>query len=115
MAAIPQTVASTTGVPTTVARQTLSASDTLTYTQGAKQTLVLYNPTAGQLTATLVGSGSSTISPPGYGGTVSVAAGKAVPVPASSTVVVNLDDISAFLQGNVTVTGGTGLVAHLYV
>lgn len=115
MAVITQTTnALGTDGPVTLARTTLSASDTLTFSQGSRQQLFLYNPTAGLLTATLIGSTATTVSVPGYGGTVSVAGGKAIPVAANSSVLVDLDDIYAYLQGNVTVTGGTGLVAHLY-
>lgn len=105
--------ASETG-PVTIARTTLSASDTLVYVPGSGQVLFLYNPTAGALTATVQGSGATAISPPGYGGTISVAAGKAIVVPANTTVAVQLDDISAYLVGNITVNGAATLVAHLY-
>jgi ABC-type glucose/galactose transport system permease subunit len=43
-----------------------------------------------------------------------VAAGKAISVAANTTVLVELDDLSAFLVGNCSITGGTGLTAHLY-
>lgn len=116
MAAITQTNGvKDSGAPVTVARTVLSASDTLTYTQGAGQVLALYNTTAGLVTVTLTGSSVQTITPPGYGGTITTAGGKAVSVPASSTVLVDLDDMFAYLQGSVTVTGGTGVTAHLYV
>ena len=100
--------------PVTVTRTTLTASDTMVYTKGSRQKLFLVNNTAGVLTATLKGSTATTLDVPGYGGTVSLTAGKAVAVPANSSVLVDLDDIYAYLQGNVTVTGGTGLLAHLY-
>lgn len=103
-----------TGTPSNLTRSVLSASDTLTYNQGSKQVLVLFNTTAAAVTVTLTGSLASTVTPPGFGGTVSVAGGKAIIVPASGTTHVELDDIYAFLQGNVTVTNGTGLTAHLY-
>jgi hypothetical protein len=116
MAAITQTNATTdSNVPVTLSRLALSASDTLTYIPGARQMLVLYNTTASLVTATIVGSGATTISPAGYGGTISVAAGKAIAVPANGTVLVDLDDISAYLIGSITITGGTGLTAHLFV
>lgn len=115
MAALTQTNATDVLGPVTLTRLALSASDTLTYTPGANQVLVLYNTTASLVTATIIGSGATTITPIGYGGTLSVAAGKAIPVPASSTVHVALDDLSSFLVGNITITGGTGIVAHLYV
>lgn len=115
MAAIPQTSAFADKIPTTVANITLSASDTMTYERGSGQIMVLYNPTAGTISPKFTGSTSTTISPDGYGGTVSVAAGKTVAVPAGATVVVHLDDIYTYLSGNVTVTLGTGVIAQLFV
>lgn len=105
---------SASGVPVTLTRTILSASDTLTFNQGTRQFLVLFNTTASPVTATIIGSTATTISPPGYGGTVSVSAGKAILVPATSTVLVDLDDIYAYLQGTITVTGGVGVTAHLF-
>lgn len=115
MAAITQTNATDGNAAATLTRTVLSASDTFTYIPGAKQVLVLYNTTASLVTATLIGAGATSISPPGYGGAISVAAGKAIPVAANSTVMVELDDVSAFLQGACTITGGTGITAHLYI
>lgn len=116
MAAITQVdnATATTVAPVTLTRTVLSASDTLTYNQGTRQQLVLFNTTASPVTVTITGSTATTITPPGYGGTVSVASGKAVLVPATSTVLVDLDDIYAYLQGNITLTGGVGVTAHLY-
>lgn len=114
MAAIANTTFKGVKAPVTVARTVLSASDTLTYVPGSGQVLSLYNTTAALVTITITGAGATTISPDGYGGTISVAAGKAIPVPASSTVNVNLDTIAAYLVGAVTLTLGTGVTAHLY-
>jgi len=115
MAVIAQTNATDGGLAATLTRTILSASDTLTYTAGSKQVVVFFNTTAASVTATIVGSAATTIAPAGYGGTISVAGGKAIVVPASSTVMVELDDISVYLVGNITITGGVGLTAHLYV
>jgi hypothetical protein len=115
MAVITQTNATDGGLATTLPRTVLSASDTLTYTAGSKQILVLYNTTAAAVTATIIGSAATTIAPAGYGGTISVAGGKAITVGASATVLVELDDIQSFLQGTISITGGVGLTAHLYV
>ena len=115
MAVITQTSALDGGTAVTLSRTILSASDSLAYIPGAKQALVLFNTTASLVTATIIGSGATTISPAGYGGTISVASGKPVAVPASSTVLVDLDDLSAFLVGTVSITGGVGLTAHLYI
>ena len=115
MAVITQTQATDGNLANILVRTVLSSSDTLTYTAGSRQAVVFFNTTASSVTATIVGSMATTIAPPGYGGTISVAGGKAIVVPASSTVLVELDDIQAFLQGNVSITGGVGLTAHLYV
>lgn len=114
MAAITQTVVRGTNGPITVTRTALTGTDSLVYVQNSGQVLELYNTTASPVTVTIDGSTSSTISPPGYGGTVDVSAGKAIVVGASATVAVRLDTISAFLSGVVAVTGGTGVTAHLY-
>lgn len=98
---------------TTLARTTLSASDTLAYVAGSGMQMMLANNTAGALTATLVGStAAAAYVVPGTGGaTLSLAAGKAVTVAANSTVEVSLDDLGLYLQGSITVTGGSLLIA----
>lgn len=100
-----------------ITRTTLTASDTLTFQQGGDQILFMYNTTASPITVTLTGTAPVSLSPDGYGGTISTAGGKAITVPASGSTHLELDDIWAFLAGTgvVTVTGGTGLTAHLYV
>lgn len=115
MAAITQTTVKDANKPTDVTRVTMTASDTLTFNQGAGQMLVLYNTTAGAVTVTMTGSAAGSIAPSGYGGSISLTGGKAVTVPANGATVVDLDDIALWLQGNVTITNGTGLVAMLYV
>lgn len=102
------------GAPFELTRTSLGASDTLTnYVSGTGQWLILDNTTASPVDVTIDGSGGTTISPEGYGGTVSVASGKIITVPASKTYAVKLDAIAAFLQGTVAVTGGTGVIAHV--
>lgn len=98
-------------------RTALTSSDTLTYSGGANQTLMLYNTTASPVVLTLAGDAPVAIPVPGYGGSVSTAGGKAITVPASGQTHLDLDDISAFLAGSgaVAATGGTGLVATLYI
>lgn len=95
-----------------VTEQTLTASDTLTFTPARKQLLVLRNDTAGSLTATIDGADGTTVSVPGVG-SVSVASGLAIAVPANSVRAVVLSTISAYLQGVVAVTGGAGIKAQL--
>lgn len=96
-----------------VTETALGASDTLSYTAGGRQILALRNPTGSPVVVTIDGSGGTTISPSGYGGTLSVASGKAITVAGGTTRAVNLDTISAFCQGTVAVTGGTGVYASI--
>lgn len=115
MAAMSSTIVKDAGLPTNVTRFTMSASDTIPYIQGAGMVLVLYNTTASIVNVTFTGSAApATISVPGIGGGFSLAGGKAVAVPATGATIIDLDDIYQYLQGTVTVTNGTGLVAMLY-
>jgi len=113
MAAIAQTTFKSVTTPVEITRTSLSAADTLTYSSGSGQVLVLYNTTAAPVDVTIDGAGATTIAPAGYGGTISVASGKVITVPASKTMAVNLDNIAVFLAGVVAVTGGTGVDAML--
>lgn len=101
--------------PVALTRTTSTATDTLTYTLGASQTLLLYNTTASPITVNLVGSAPASVFVTGTATTVNTSGGASVVVGASATQHVALDDISAYLAGNgtVTVTGGVGLVAML--
>ncbi len=103
--------------PVNLTRTTLTASDTLTFQRGADQSLMLYNTTASPVVITMLGTAPTPLSVDGYGGTIDTSAGKAVTVPASGLTLVELDDIWAFLTGTnvVTLTGGTGVVAALFV
>lgn len=115
MAVITQSTVSNVNGPVTLTTTTLGASDTLTYSSGTKQMLELHNTTGGSLTVTITGSTATTISPPGYGGTISVASGLAIVLAAGVAKIVNLDTISAFLSGTITLTGAATLTARLYV
>lgn len=96
-----------------VTEQTLTASDTLTFVPAQKQLLILRNDTAGALTATIDGDAGTSVSVDGLG-SVSVAAGLAVAVPANSIRAVVLTTVRHYLQGVVSVTGGTGIKAQLF-
>jgi hypothetical protein len=100
---------------TTLARSTLTASDTLAYSQGSNQQLYLANNTGSPIgPVTILGSAAlASYVIPGTGGTtIAPSAGKSLgSIPANSTIEVSLDDLSLYLQGNVTITGGTGLIA----
>lgn len=92
---------------------TLTAADTITLNPNSKQLLVLTNSTAGAIVATVVGATAGSADIPGYG-PVSVAAGYAISVPANAAKAVKLGDISLYLQGAVSITGGTGLNCKLF-
>lgn len=92
---------------------TLTADDTITLNPGKKQLLVLTNNTGGALTATVDGSAGTSVAVPGVGN-VSVAAGLGIAVPAGECRAVVLSTISAYCQGVVHLTGGTGLKAQLF-
>ena len=90
----------------------LTASDTLSFVGSADQELILYNATASAVVVTLDGANGTTVVIPGTGGvTASVASGLAVTVPANDFQIVRLQNVSAYLQGAVAVTGGVGVVA----
>lgn len=90
----------------------LSADDTITFDAKRRQLLVLTNTTAGELTATLDGAAGTTVSATGIG-SVSVAAGLAIVVPAGASKAVVLSTVAHYCQGVVHLTGGTGLTAQL--
>ncbi len=113
MATLTNTSLSVAG-PFTPAKTVLGASDVITYTSGTNQILVMYNITASPVVVTIDGSTGTTVSVPGAGATtVSVAAGLAVTVPADGFQIVRLDTVSAYCQGVVALTGGTGVIAHI--
>lgn len=92
---------------------TLSADDTITFDAKKKQLLVLRNTTGGLLTATLDGADGTTVSVPGIG-SVSVAAGLAIPVAAGTSVAVVLSTVKHYCQGVVHITGAATLTAQLF-
>jgi hypothetical protein len=113
MAAIPQTSGAVNGFfkPSMI---TLSASDTLTYSGGTRQVLVIHNITAGALTPLVDGAGASAAVPiPGTGKTYDASAGTSIALAAGECAVVSLDTIPEFVKGAVTVTGGTGCKAWI--
>ena len=98
--------------PFLLTKTTLTAGpDTLAYVQGNGQYMELENTTGSSITVTLLGStASSTYVVPNTGGTtINAAAGKAITVAAATTQGIFLDNLAAYLQGAVTLTGGTGL------
>lgn len=92
-------------------QNTMTASDTMTVT-GNAQMLILNNVTAGILNVVIDGDGGSVINVDGLGA-VDVSAGYTINMPVGAVKIVRLITIRSFLQGNVTLTGGTGIKAIL--
>lgn len=99
--------------PFNAALSTLTSSDTITFKPGRKQLLVLRNPTGGSLTLNIDGDAGTTVSAPGIG-SVDVSSGINIAVGAGLSRAVVLSSISAYLQGVVTLTGASGMVAQLF-
>lgn len=97
----------------TAAQTTMSADDTITLDSGKKQLLVLDNTTGGALTCTIDGDGGTTVQVDGIG-SVSVASGLAIAVPAGESRAVILSTVRHYCQGNVHLTGAATLKARLF-
>ena len=92
---------------------TLTASDTISWDQNVPNAvLVLRNPTGGALSPSIAGSNSTTVPVTGVG-SVSVNPLAVGSIPAGQTRVIPLDSRREFLQGTITITGGTGIIAHV--
>lgn len=97
-----------------VTETTLNGTDSFTYNPDRRAVLAFRNPTAGALSPVIDGDGGTTVFVAGIGN-VSVASGYAVgSIAAGGSVAIPLDTIKEFLRGNISITGGTGLVARLY-
>ena len=87
-------------------------ADTFTYIAGTRQTLVLRNPTGASITPTLIGSAAPASYAPDGINAQNLSAGRTLSaIAAGANIAINLDRMSQYLQGNCSVTGGTGLVA----
>lgn len=113
MAALTSTSIRAGGVVSTT-ENTLTASDTFTWNaQIPGAILVLRNGTAGALSPVITGSLASAAIPVSGYGTVSAASLAVGSIPAGQSRVIPLDSRREFLQGVITITGGTGIVATL--
>lgn len=92
---------------------TLTADDTITFNASRKQLLVLRNPTGGSLTATIDGTGGTTVNVPGLG-SIDVSAGKGITVGAGLSRAVVLSQFSQYCQGVVHITGAAGMIVQLF-
>lgn len=102
------------GKPRASTRTTLAGSgNTVAFTPGTGQVLVLHNPTAGSLTPTIIGSTAAAQEIEGVG-EINFAAGLSLgAIAAGAQIVVHLDFIAQYLKGTIDITSGTGLVATL--
>ena len=92
---------------------TLAGTDSFVFSPIKNPVLILRNATVGALTPVIDGAAGTTVAAPGIG-PVDVSAGYSVgSIAAGDAVVIPLSTISAYLQGAIAVTGGTGIVASL--
>ena len=92
---------------------TLGASNTMAYNADKNPQLILRNPTAGALTPVIDGASGTTVAVAGIGN-VDVSGGYSVgSIAAGAARAIPLNTISAYLNGTIDITGGTGLVAAL--
>lgn len=96
-----------------VVKTVLGASDTLVYTLGQVQTLVLENETGSPATVVIDGDGATSFVPGGTGLPIDLTAGFSIAIPAGEVRVVTLKNIQRFLSGVVTVSGAPGVTAYV--
>lgn len=88
-------------------------ADKFVYSPGSVAVLILRNPTVSGITPTIVGDAATTYPVAGLGA-VDVSGGYEVgEIAASAAVAIPLSSIAAYLSGEISITGGTGLVASL--
>ena len=96
-----------------LAQTTLGASDTFVYNAKRNPVLVLDNVTGGALTPLIDGADGTTVPVIGIGN-VSVASGYTTPsIGAGAKAFIPLKSIEKYLQGVITITGGTGIKASI--
>lgn len=111
MAILTNTAKSVNGVVTPSKIVVATSGDTLVYTAGAAQELILFNNSASAVNVTMTGSTATTIAVPKAGAaTFSVAAGLVVSVPANGFAYVPMDNHAAYFQGTVSIVAATGSV-----
>jgi len=110
MAAITKVVRSRN--PQNITPSTLSVADTLTYEANKRQELIFENTTASPIVVTIDGAGATNVPVRGTGGqTFDVSGGRQITVPGviGAQTRVELDQLTAYLVGDIAVTGGVGL------
>lgn len=99
--------------PVTVTETTLTGTDDFIYNAAKTQLLILNNGTGGPLAPNITGDAATTQYVAGIGN-VDVSGGyDFASIADGDVVVLDLADIKGYLAGDITVTGGTGIVASL--
>ena len=96
-----------------VVKTVLGASDTLAFTPGQSQTLIIENDTGAPVTVVIDGADAVQFVPGGIGSAVDLTAGFQVTIPDGAGRAVALKNIQRYLSGVVTVTGGDGATAYI--
>ena len=92
----------------------LGASDTFVFKPNVKATLIFNNVSGGALTPLIVGS-TATTEPCSGLGDITVSGGyQLASVANGATVAIQLDSISGYLKGVLTITGGDAMQAQLF-
>ena len=92
---------------------TLTSSDDFVYDESRNPVMNIQNTTGGSLTLVIDGAGGTTIPVAGYG-PLDVSGGYSTGAIADGTTMsIPLNSISAFLQGAIVMTGGTGLLVSI--
>ena len=92
----------------------LDGTDNLIFNANKDQVLVLENSTASPVSVLVVGSNASaTYIPKGYGDPIDLTGGYHIEITANETQSLYLPSISQWLMGDVSITGGSGLIASL--
>lgn len=101
------------GVYGSIAMTTLGASDYFEYRAGTGQILFLRNPTAGTISPLIDGADGFSVPIPGWGLRGVSAGYTAFAITTTQAKLLWLDTIPGYLQGQVFITSGAGLVAGL--
>lgn len=93
---------------------TLTASDTFTYTESKNQVLIINNDTAGALTPNIDGDEADATFPVKGVGEIDLSAGLTMDsIGIGASAAIPLNTIKQYLQGTIAMTGGDGATCAL--
>jgi len=93
---------------------TLTGTDDFVFDPLRTEILIMQNTTGSDVTVTIDGSGGTTENCPGIG-PIDVSGGIQLTVTANGSETIQLGTIRAYLQGDIALTGGTGVEAAILV